>query len=108
MKTIEYKGKQYKCEITSKDTNAIRVRVYDENNVGNLYIWTNGYPMPKPYQYNKSKLIVKNVVLLAFKELTTPVEEPKIVVDSTPDVVVEEPKKIMPGRRKRNAVADRF
>lgn len=116
MKTIEYKGKQYKCEITSKDTNAIRVRVYDENNVGNLYIWTNGYPMPKPYQYNRSKLIVKNVVLLAFKELTAHVEEPKVaeveVVITPPQVVdtpiAEEPKKTMPGRRKRNAVADRF
>lgn len=114
MKTIEYKGKTYKCEITSRDINATRIRVYDENNVGNLYIWTKGYPMPRPYQYNRSKLIVKNVVLLAFKELTTPVvEEPKATVvevekEVTTNIVAEEPKKTMPGRRRRNAVADRF
>ena len=100
MKTIKYKDKTYKCEITSKDTNATRIRVYDENNVGNLYIWTQGYSMPRPYKYNRSKLIVKNVVLLAFKELTAPKEEEV--------VVVEEPKRTMPGRRRRNAVADRF
>ena len=111
MKTIEYKGKTYKCEITSRDTNATRIRVYDENNVGNLYIWTKGYPMPRPYQYNRSKLIVKNVVLLAFKELTTP-KEADVIAD-TQDIVAnapvtEGPKRTMPGRRRRNAVADRF
>ena len=116
MKTVEYKGKTYKCEITSRDTNATRIRVYDENNVGNLYIWTKGYPMPRPYQYNRSKLIVKNVVLLAFKELTAP-KEAEVIVD-TQDIVAkepvvnapvtEEPKRTMPGRRRRNAVADRF
>lgn len=114
MKIVEYKGKKYKCEVTSKDTKATRVRVYDENNVGNLYIWTQGYSMPRPYQYNKSKLIVKNVVLLAFKELTaTVVEEPKVTVvevekENTTNIVAEEPKRSMPGRRRRNAVADRF
>ena len=114
MKTIKYKDKTYKCEITSRDINATRIRVYDENNVGNLYIWTKGYPMPRPYQYNRSKLIVKNVVLLAFKELTTPVvEDPKVTAvkvekEVNTNVVTEEPKKTTPGRRRRNAVADRF
>ena len=69
MKIVEYKGEKYKCEVTVVTKDAIRIRVYDSNNVGNLYIWTKGYDSPRPYKYNTSKLIVKNVVMLAFKEL---------------------------------------
>ena len=91
MKTINYKGQEYKCEVTIVTANAVRIRVYDQNNVGNLYIWTRGYDMPKPYKFNTSKLICKNVVLLAFKELMKKDEKPiPKVRRESPATVVED------------------
>lgn len=87
MLTINYKGIDYKCEITHKDSKATRVRVFDTKGVGNLYILTNGYDEPRPYKYNTSKLIVKNVVLLAFKELAKPQE---YIADAAMTILPEE------------------
>ena len=104
MITINYKGTDYKCEITSKDSKATRIRVFDTKGVGNLYIWTNGYDSPRPYKYNKSKLIVKNVVLLAFEELAKEdvVTQPLVAMTVLPE---EKPAIVS---RERKPRADRF
>lgn len=120
---ITYKDKPYKCEITYRDNNAMRVRVYDEKNVGNLYIWTKGYDMPKPWHTNTSKLIPLNAVLVAFKELLRVANNntkqeitsrPRVTSDAAltklPDETKEASSNDKPEikTRQRKAKADRF
>ncbi len=115
MITIVYGGKEYKCEITRRDVNAIRVRVYDEKNVGNLYIWTKEYKEkgegPRPWPGNTSKLIPKGAVYEAFNRLLRPQPKPEVVrqsQDAALTVLPEEKQEIKPRTRKAVAKTDRF
>lgn len=125
---ITYKEKEYKCEITRRDINAVRVRVYDENNVGNLYIWTREYKErgegPKPWTGkngiggNKSKLIPKGAVYEAFNRLLRPDSKPQVIEEERvrsaaaltvlPEPVEETKPEVKTRTRKAKPKADRF